>query len=73
MVHDMLKPAAIICKALQHDDVLVIDAIEALLKAKKSIEKLKSVSFNELYTVKKVVSEVKQEDAAITYQSVRLA
>jgi len=43
-----------------------------LLKAKKSIEKLKSVSFNELPTVKKVVSRVKHEDTAITYQSVQL-
>jgi len=58
MVHDILKPAAILCKTLQYDDVSVIDAIEALLKTKKSVEKLKSVSCNELPTAKKVVSRV---------------
>jgi len=45
--------------------------IDALLRTKKSIEKLKSVSFNELPTVKKVVSTFKHEDAAITYHSVQ--
>ena len=59
MVHDMLKPAAILCKTLQYDDVLVIDVTEALLKSDKSIEKLKSLSFTEFPTVKKVVSRVK--------------
>jgi len=46
----------------------VIDAIEALLETKKSIEKL---SFNEPPTVKKAVSRIKHEDAVITYQSVQ--
>ena len=74
MVHDLLNPAVILCKTLQNDDVSVIDAIEALLKTSKTVEKLKTLSFKELPTVKRVLSRIKDDDNIdmITYQSVQL-
>ena len=64
MVHDLLKPAAILCKTLQYNDVSVVDAIEALLKTNKPIEKLKALNFDELPTMKKVALRIKHEDHA---------
>ena len=76
MLHDLLKPAGILCKALQYDDVSVTDALEAIVKTGKSIEKLKSLSFDELPTVKKVISRIQSaetdSDSAATYQAVKL-
>ena len=70
MVHDLLKPAAILCKTLQNGGVSVIDAIETLLKTSKAI---KTLSFKELPTVKRVLSRIKDDNIdAITYQSVQL-
>ena len=40
--HDLLKPAAILCKALQEDEVCVVRAAEALIKAVKTIGTLKT-------------------------------
>ena len=54
----MLKPAAILCKVLQEDDVCVVEAIEAILKTSKAIEKLVSTSFDDLPTVKMVNSRM---------------
>ena len=62
MLHDLLKPACILCKALQYDDVSVTDALEAIVKTGKSIEKLKSLSFDELSTVKKVISRIQSAE-----------
>ena len=45
LFHDLLKPSAILCKALQDDALSIVDAIEAVLKTNKSIEKLTSMSF----------------------------
>ena len=76
MLHDLLKPAGILCKALQYDDVSVTDALEAIVETGKSIEKLKSLSFDELPTVKKVISRIQSAEtdsgSAATYQAVKL-
>ena len=48
LFHDLLKPSAILCKVLQDDALTVVDAIEAVLKTNKSIEKLQSTTFDEL-------------------------
>lgn len=56
--HDVLKPCATLSLALQAEHVNVIDAIEAVLRTKKSMEQLKSTIFSELPTVKKVMSRV---------------
>ena len=53
MFHDLLKPAGILCKALQYDDVSITDVLEAMVKTAKSIEKLKTLNFYELSTVKR--------------------
>ena len=67
--HDLLKPASILCKVLQDDEVCVVQAIESIMKTKKGLENIKSVAFNELPTVKKVTGRIKQdENGIVTYQ-----
>ena len=71
--HDLLKPAAILCKTLQADDVCVVEAIEAILKTSKQIEKLASSSFDDLPTVKTVSSRiVHNADGSTNYQEASL-
>ena len=78
MFHDLLKPAGILCKALQYDDVSITDALEAMVKTAKSIEKLKTLNFYELPTVKKVISRIQNANSdsesvsEATYQAVKL-
>ena len=55
-------------KALQDDGLCVIDAIEALLKTSKAMEKLILLPFDELPTVKKVMSKVQDTEEGTTYQ-----
>ena len=50
--HDIPKPAAILCKALQ-DEVCMVHAAEALIKALKIINTLKPTQFEDLPTIKK--------------------
>ena len=59
--HDILKPAALMCKSLQYDEVCVESAIESTLKASKVIESLRCTPFDELPTVKKVLGRVQHE------------
>ena len=47
---DILKPAAVLCKVLQNDDLCIVSAIEAT----NVIEKLKSTPFEDLPSVKMV-------------------
>ena len=69
--HDLLKPAAILCKALQEDEVCVVRAAEALIKALKMINTLKTTRFENLPTVKKVISRLTVEDTGnMSYQCV---
>ena len=78
MCHDLLKPAGILCKALQYDEVSITDALEAMVKTTKSIEKLKALNFYELSTVKKVISRIQNANSdsesvsKATYQAVEL-
>ena len=46
----------------------VVGAIEALLKTSAANEKVKSTPFEELPTVKKILSQIKQEYGSVTYQ-----
>lgn len=43
--HNLLKPAAILCKSLQEDEVCVVRAAEALIKALKMINTQKTTQF----------------------------
>ena len=71
--HDLLKPAAILCKVLQQDDVCVVEAVEAILKTSKAIEKLASTSFDDIPTVKMVSSRrVHNADGSTTYQEANM-
>ena len=70
--HDLLKPCAILSKVLQDNELCVTDAIEALLKTKKNIQKLRATSFEDLPTVKKVMSRIQDTDNGTTYQGVQL-
>lgn len=49
-----------------------VRAIESVLKTKKSMDKLRETSFEELSTVKKVLERIQQEDGSISYQATRL-
>lgn len=72
MFHDLLKPSAIFCKVLQDDEICAVDTIEAVLKTSKAIEKLKTTDFNELPTVKKVLSRIQHADDGTMYQGAQL-
>ena len=66
--NDLLQPVAHLSKVLQQDQLCVVQAIEVLMKTKKILEKLKSTPFEELPSVKKVLSRVKEDAGSITYQ-----
>ncbi len=72
--HDLLKPAAILCKVLQEDEVCVVSAIEAILKTAKNLEKVKSTPVDNLPTVKVVLSRITHENdtTLTTYQGADL-
>lgn len=38
LFHDLLKPSSVLCKVLQENDICVVQAIEAVGKAKKSLD-----------------------------------
>ena len=67
--HDLLKPASILCKELQADEVCIVTAIEVILKTSKSMEKVKATPFENLTTVKVVLSH---ENNSVTYQGADL-
>ena len=73
LFHDLLKPAAILCVALQNDEVSIIGAIEAFLKTKKAMEKVRDMAFEDLPTVKKVIGAIQQsDDGGVSYQGAQL-
>ena len=59
--HNLLKPSAILSQFFQDDELCVTEAIEAILKANKNIENLKT-NFDNLLTVKKVISTIQDTD-----------
>ena len=70
--HDLLRPISALCKVLQADEVCVVSAIESILKTNKAIEKVKATAVENLPTVRKVCSRVKQEGSSYVYQGADL-
>ena len=71
--HDLLRPSATLCKMLQADEVCVVGALEAIVKTSKSMDKIKATSFEDLPSVKKVLSRIRPDDGgSTTYQGVEL-
>ena len=62
---DVLKPASILCKVLQDNEVCVYQVIESTMKTKSVLEKLKATPFKELPTIS---SGKQEQDGSITYQ-----
>jgi len=44
---DLLRPALILCKALQDAEICVYQAIESVMKMKKALDKLKTTPLKE--------------------------
>ena len=65
---DVLKPCSMLFKVLQNDEVFVVQAVEALIRVKKDLDRKKEVNFEELPTVKIVCDRVKTVDGTKTYQ-----
>ena len=55
-LHDLLKPVGIVCKILQEDELCVVRTVEAFIKTKRSLDEIKLKSFENLPTVKKVLT-----------------
>ena len=73
LFHDLLRPCSVLCKVLQEEEICVVRAIEAVMKTKKSLEKIKTTPFEDLPSVKKVLGRIKHEDNGSTsYQGVEL-
>ena len=73
LFHDLLRPCSILCKVLQEEEICVVRAIEAVMKTKKSLEKIKTTPFEDLPSVKKALGRIKhEEDGSVTYQGVEL-
>ena len=65
--HDILKPMATLCKALQEDEVCVVHVLEWILKASKNVQKMKDTDVGELPMVKKVLSRVNENNGTFGY------
>ena len=73
LFHDLLRPASILCKSLQYDDLSVTDTVESLLHTSSSLEKLKDKKFTDYPSVKKVTASiVKESDGSTTYQETEI-
>ena len=71
--HDLLKSVATLCKVLQEDELCVVRAIEAVFKTKQALDKLKTVEFEQLPSVKKVLARVQEEENGSNhYQRIEL-
>ena len=53
---DLLKSQATLGRVLQEDELCVVRAIEAVLKTKKALDKLKIVALEEMPFMKKVLA-----------------
>ena len=69
---DLLKPASILCKVLQKDEICVMGAIEAFIKTKKSVEKIKKTPFDDLPNVKMLCNRVKVDASGTSYQGAEI-
>ena len=75
LFHDILKPSANLCKVLQEDEICVLSAIEAIIKTCKAIDSTKTKPFEDLPTVKKVLTRVHMTEngaTVYTYQGATL-
>ena len=70
--YDLLRPLSVLCKALQADEVCVVRAMESLLKTGAAIERVRETAVEDLPTLKKVCSRVKQEGSTYTHQGADL-
>lgn len=77
--HDILKPAAILCKSFQADEISIVSTIEAILRTSASMKKLKTTEMQDLPSVKKVLLRLKDDLSASsggtsskTYQGVEV-
>ena len=59
--HDILKPAAILCKCLQSDELCIVSTIEAILRTTASLKQLKTTELKVFPAVKKVLDRIKEE------------
>ena len=71
---DLLKPSSILCKILQEEDVCVVRAIESVIKTSNSVDKLRTTTFEDLPTLKKVIGRMSDGDdpGSKVYQGVQL-
>lgn len=72
LFHDVLSPAAALCKVLQNDELCIVSAVEAILRCTKAIEKVKTTMFENLPTVSKVLGRMKHGTSHM-YQDVELS
>ena len=71
LFNNLLTTAAFLCKALQEDELCVVSAVEAILKATKAIENIRTAAFEDLPTVKRVLARVDiDENGTHNYQGV---
>ena len=72
--HNLLKPASMLRKALQTDDICIVTAIGAKLWATKAIDTIKTTDFDDLPTVKQVAKQLQEDDNGnMTYQDVKIS
>ena len=62
--HDVLKPLGILSKVLKEDELCIVRAIEAMMTTKRKLGELKAKQFEELPTVKKVLTRIQQNEVA---------
>ena len=60
-------------EGLQVEEICVVSAIEAVLKTNKAIDKFNATAFDDLPTVKRVISRPQHTDGVASYQGARLA
>ncbi len=70
--HNILKPAAMLCKALQRDEICLVSAVEAVLRSTDALEKLKTKQVTEFPSVRKVMLRLNSVDEGKTYQGFEL-
>ena len=57
--HDILKPAAILCKSFQADEISTVSTVEAVLRTSSSMIKLKTTEMEDFPSVRKVLQRLK--------------
>ena len=62
LFHDVLKPLGILSKVLQEDELCIVRAIEAMIKTKKKLDELKAKHFEDIPTVKKILTRIQQNE-----------